>query len=226
MEALVVDLAMHRLSDVVIQALNELEQPHRSSNTRNIGMRFRKLHQQGVINREEYLLIQSRILLNEFCYKMEDTCGEGVMCGFSFYSQDQNKLYYGAGANLPSIIKDCWHKSAPTVDMEKDHHYDNDIFVVNRLEEWHDDWERFAPVYMKTNVKSIISKRLRYKEFTFGTFETYFPYEYGPTDEIIDLIRKEVQPIKEQLYEIRKEMVEVISSAPDHIILNQTIQFS
>lgn len=210
MNHLVVDLALHRLSKAVLVCLQELENSPSLIQNRNIAVRCQDLHNSGEITKEEYIFLYTRILLNEFCYKMEDQIGKGVVTGFLFYSNENSKIYYEAGANYPTFLKEFLHHRTPTVDLEGNDHYENDIFIVNTLDTWKNDRQNFSKQFKKTNIKSLMSKRMRLNDFTYGTFECYYPYEYGPNEEDIALIRKELQPIKEQLFHLRSEMEDAL----------------
>ena len=222
MDYLVVDLALHRLSKAVIDALKELEQPHRESYNDNLAFRFEQWYSRGEITKVEYLFLHSRILLNEFCYKIEDKIGKGCVCGFTFYSKEKHQLFYGAGANYPSILKEFLHYRTPTVDMDGCEQYgDREVFVLNDIDEWPNDRENYLPIFKELKVGTLISKRLRLNGITFGTFECYFPDGNRATDEVITLIRKEVQPIKEQIYHFREEMIQALTTMPQSLIINE-----
>lgn len=216
MESLVLDLALYRLSNAVLSCLEELEKPNSLAKTNDLELRFQELLRQGEITKEEYIYVHTRILLNKFCYKIEERIGRGAMAGFLFYSRDHHALYFGAGANYPPELKAFIHGHPPTVDLK---YGENSIFygkkgwrVIPSLEHWEDEHDKynFKAVFEKTNVKSLFSKRLFLNGFVFGTFECYFPHKGGPTQEEVDLILSEVQPIKEELYHLRCEMLEVL----------------
>src|SRR3954451_7978886 len=95
MEHLIVDLASHKLSKKVLQCLEELERPYCKNKIDALSVRIEELYKQGKLVKYGYLLIRARIVLNRFCYDIEDRLGEGVVCGFTFYSQERHKLYYG-----------------------------------------------------------------------------------------------------------------------------------
>lgn len=218
MDSLVVDLALNRLSKAVVSALKDLERPNHHSDCKNLSVRFEHLYSLGEITREEYIFLQTRILLNEFCYKMEQKIGNGVMCGFLFYSKKRHKLYYGAGANYPDLIKKALHEQAPIVDMESSEQYrDNDTLIMDSLELWEPEYKE---LFNQAGAKSFVSQRLRLNDLTFGSFNLLFPYENGSTDEIRQLIGAEIQPIKEQLYHYREEMIEALRAMPQGLILN------
>jgi len=226
MDALIFDLALHRLSKNVISKLQELADPQKfvKVGEDHPALHFERMYENGEISRLEYLMLHSRVILNDFCYMMEEKIGHGVVCCFTFYSKERHKLFFGAGGNYPKLLRKLYHNNPPTVCLETDLHYsDNELLIINNLDQWVEvgDWEDYVPAYRKTKVRSFISKRLRKNDFTFGTFETCFPYENGPTSEIAKLIRKEVQPIKEELYHIRNEMVQILDMMPEALLLTE-----
>lgn len=204
---------VHNLSKRVIDFIRELEQPHRDSNKLDLEGHLERLYQTGEFSKEDYLFAKVRVLLNRFCYEVEDRIGRGVRSGFIFYCEDKKLLCYGAGANYPQELKKYCVRRAPTLEMEDSIHYVNDVCrFKNVVEEWPEESGeiQYRPLLKEAGVVSYFSKRMRLNGSTMGTFEVYFDHEDGVTPEEEQFIREKLQPVKEKLYHIREEMIEAI----------------
>lgn len=211
--------AVAKLSKEVMQFIKIMEQPHRDSKSKNVSIHLERLYNQGVLTKQDYLFLSARVILNDLCYRVEKHVGRGSMAGFTFYCEEENKLSFGAGANYPKLLKDFLIRRTPTLNMKGSAHYKNEVFIVKDVDQWEpsQDWENYKETFQQTNVKSLMSKRLRLHDVTFGTFELYFPTLGGPTEDELAYIRKEVQPLKEELYHIRAEMLEAVYHAVDNL---------
>ncbi|MFP5116117.1 hypothetical protein ACSU64_27805 [Bacillaceae bacterium C204] len=213
------DFMLHNLSKRVIDFIRELEQPHRNSNKLDLSGHLERLYRTGEFSKQDYLFAKARVLLNRFCYEVEEHIGRGAMTGFLFYCQDRKLLCYGAGANYPQKLKEYCVRQPPSLDLETDLHYKDEVFRLDDIEDWpedHDD-HGFLPVYRASGVKSGLSKRMRLNGFTFGTFEVYFDHYDRVTDEELLYIREKLQPLKEKLYHIREEMIEALDHTIDRM---------
>jgi hypothetical protein len=213
------DFMLRNLSKKVIDFIRELEQPHKDSNKPNMSGHLERLYRTGEFSQQDYLFTKARVLLNRFCYEVEEHIGRGAMTGFLFYCQDRKVLCYGAGANYPQLLKEYCVRQPASLDLETELHYKNEVFILKDIEDWpkDDDDHGFVPVFREAGVKSMLSKRMRLNGFTFGTFEVYFPHYDGVTDEELLYIREKLQPLKERLYHIREEMIEAIEHTIDRM---------
>lgn len=204
LDYLVVDLALHRLNKQVVAYLKELEKPQNLKETEKLDERLKRLVDMGKMKYEDYLILHTRVILNRFCYTVEEHVQNGVMTGFLFFSESTDKLYYGAGANYPKLIKRLLQKQTPTIEMRTQKHYKEDVFLIKSLDTWTEDARNFADTFRLTNFKSGASFRLRKGNTVLGTFEFYFPHENGVKDEHVAYIKKRLRPIIEELFEIRE----------------------
>jgi hypothetical protein len=165
--------------------------------------------------------------LNDFCEYIESKIGKGVQTGFLFYSQSKNLLYYGAGKRYPSLLKEFFNQRKPMFNMDGDANYKNEIFVVNDVEELgkEEACTSFSDIYLQANVESGFSKRLRINGSTFGSFQCYYPYKNGPTQEDIEYIREKVQPIKEELYHIRNELLDTLHELDESFFRHKKLSY-
>jgi hypothetical protein len=217
MDKLVENLAYHRFRKEISAIVGkELSCP---SEGLNISLRFETLYKQGIISKEDFLFIHTHLMLNDFCESVEEKIGKGVRTGFIFYDRSKKLFYYAAGKNYPPLLKEFLNHREPPVDMDGDTYYKNDICVAPDLEEhkekedlfrYKEDSVRFWAYLLESNVLSGFSKRLRGNGTIFGTFECYYPVKNGPTEEDIKYVRERVQPLKEELYHVRNELLDTL----------------
>lgn len=214
------DFMLHNLSKKVIEFIRELEQPHRDSLKPDMEGHLERLYKIGEFSKQDYLFAKARVLLNRFCYDVEERIGRGVRTGILFYCWERKLLCYGAGAHYPQPMKDKCVMQPPSLDLESNVHYKDDVFILNDIEDWYkknSDKHNYVPVFREAGVKSMLSKRMRLNGFTFGTFEVYFPHHDGITEEELLYIREKLQPVKEKLYHIREEMIEAVEHTLDRM---------
>lgn len=212
------DFMVRKLSKEVVSFIQELEQPHRHSNNKDVSKHLERLYRKGIFTKQDYLFCSARVLLNDFSYMVEEHVGRGCHAGFLFYDKGKNLLYYGAGAHYPPSMKKVCVRAKPVVDLEYTTHYKDDVLPVPDIYEWYDNI--FKQAMIDDGVKSFTSKRLRHNGLTFGTFEMYFPQKGAATEEEVAFVKEQMQPLKEKLFLIREEMIESVEHAVDNLGVN------
>lgn len=213
--------AIHSLSKKVLELIDQLEYPQ-PKKMKLVGREYiDRLYDSGHLNKQEHIFMTARIILNEFCEEVEEHIGRGARVGVLFYCQDRKMLCYAAGSHYPQALKQYCVRQPPSLDLESSIHYTDDIFHLRDIEDWYkkdsvDEFD-FVPIFKDCGVKSMLSKRMRMDGKTFGTLEIYFPDYGGMTDEEILWVREKLQPVKEQLFHCREEMVEAMDHAVDRL---------
>lgn len=218
MDKFIESIYEYRLNKEVKAILSNVLQNRR--NLPNIALALKDAYHQGEISRTDYVYVNVRILLNDFCARAEEHIGKGVQTGFLLYCRSLGQLFYAAGKNYPQPLKHFLRRRTPTICMETD--YVEEVYLVPSVKEWIQQpciRDSFGQAFSQTDRQSLISKRMRYNGSIFGTFEAYFPTEHAYTDEDINWLHQELQPLKVELYKLRDEMLEALQTLEDHVVI-------
>lgn len=206
MEQFVESLVEHRLSKEVKELLRLNRFPVLAQKN-NVRAQLQELLAKGIIPKSDYLFFEARMLLNDYCVKIEEELGcDGT--AFMFYCANLDKMYFGAGPNFPLAMREIYNDKPPAWDFI---HYDDDVIMSqdapNNLAFKHE-----RKVILEVKALSGFSLLLRVGGACLGSFEVHWNRRNAVESWHIDYLRKELKEVSKALYNIRHEMLDTLKS--------------
>lgn len=206
MEQFVESLVEHRLSKEVKELLRLNKFPVIAKQN-NVRTQMQGLLAKGIIPKSDYLFFEARMLLNDYCAKIEDELGCDATA-FMLYCANMNKMYFGAGPNFPLAMREVYNDKSPAWDFI---YYDDDVIISqdapNDIAFKHE-----AETILKVKALSGFSLLLRVGGACLGSFEVHWNRKNAVKPGDVEHVREELKQVSKALYNIRHEMLDTLKS--------------
>lgn len=206
MEQFVESLVEHRLSKEVKQLLRLNKFPVLAKQN-NVRAHLQELLAKGIIPKSDYLFFEARMLLNDYCVKIEEELGcDGT--AFMFYCANLDKMYFGAGPNFPLAMREVYNDKPPAWDFM---HYDDDVIVTQDAPN-DPVFKHYAKVILEAKALSGFTLLLRVGGTCLGSFEVHWNRKNAVSPGDVEHVREELKQVAKALYNIRHEMLDTLKS--------------